>query len=111
MTVAAYALVIAVRVRLNPQLPPPVVEHVPLAEKVAALGRTAPTLAIILGLFAGLFTPTEAGAIGAFLRCVVAAVEGRLSLDAVRRAAVETIVTTSSILVVAGGPGSSRPIW
>lgn len=107
MTVAGYALMIMIRVKLNPKLAPPVTEHIPMSEKIAALGRTAPILVIILGvfggLFAGLFTPTEAGAIGAFLSSVVAFAVGRLNLDVVRKAAVETIVTTSSILVIAVG--------
>lgn len=107
ITVACYVLMIMVRVKLNPSLAPPVTEQIPLSVKMGALMRTAPILIIILGvfggLFSGLFTPTEAGAVGAFLSCIVALLAGRLSLEVVRRAAVETIVTTSSILVIAVG--------
>ena len=107
ITVAAYVTMIIIRVKLNPSLAPRVTEHFPLSVKMAALGKTAPILLIIMGvfggLFSGLFTPTEAGAIGAFLSCIVALISGRLSLDVIHKASVETIVTTSSILVIAVG--------
>lgn len=107
ITVAAYVTMIIIRVKLNPSLAPRVTEHFPLRVKMAALGKTAPILLIIMGvfggLFSGLFTPTEAGAIGAFLSCLVALMSGRLSLDVIHKASVETIVTTSSILVIAVG--------
>ncbi|WP_290690545.1 MULTISPECIES: TRAP transporter large permease [unclassified Haematobacter] len=107
LTLFAYSTLIIARVMINPNLAPAVEERYSFSEKLAALAQTAPVLIIILGvfggLFSGLFTPTEAGAVGAFLSCVVALVFGRLSFDALRKAAMETIVTTSALMIIAIG--------
>ncbi|MGR3425621.1 MAG: TRAP transporter large permease [Pseudooceanicola nanhaiensis] len=107
ITVVFYVALIIIRVKLNPDLAPQITETVPLREKLDALVDTWPVLLIILGvfggLFSGLFTPTEAGAVGAVFSCIAALAKGRLSLDAVLKASTETIVTTSSLLVIAVG--------
>jgi tripartite ATP-independent transporter DctM subunit len=107
ITAAAYVLVIVVRVKLNPALAPSVHDEIAPGERWRALGNTWPVLLIVLGvlggLFSGVFTPTEAGAVGAFLSCVVSFFKGTLSWSAIRLSARETIVTTSSLLVIAIG--------
>jgi TRAP-type C4-dicarboxylate transport system permease large subunit len=55
------------------------------------------------GLFAGIFTPTEAGAVGAFLAFVIAGAKGALTLATSRQALLETIQTTAAIFVIAIG--------
>jgi tripartite ATP-independent transporter DctM subunit len=86
---------------------PPVVASAKPQEKLRALGETAPVLLIVIGVFAGLFggvfTPTEAGAIGAVLSAIVAAVYRTLSFKALRMAVLETIMTTSALLIIAVG--------
>ena len=76
LTVAAYTLVIIIRAKLRPDLAPPVVEHTSLGERLLALADTWPVILLVIGvfggLFAGIFTPTEAGAVGAFLAFVIA---------------------------------------
>ena len=66
--------------------PPPddVVERISLAQKLKALANGGFEVIIIFivvmgGLFAGVFTPTEAGAVGAFATLAVAAVRKNLS--------------------------------
>ena len=107
VTVAFYVALIIVRVKLNPELAPPVEEDYTLRAKFDALIDTWPILVIFAGVFGGLFsgyfTPTEAGSVGTVLSILVALVRGRLSFDVVRKAAVETVVTTSSLLVIAVG--------
>lgn len=107
MTVAFYVALIILRVLANPELAPPVEQKVPMSEKIEALLDTWPVILIIAGvfggLFSGLFTPTEAGAVGAVLSAIAALAKRRLTVDAVRKAATETIVTTSSLLVIAVG--------
>lgn len=107
MTMVGYCLVIVIRVKLNPALAPSVDNTIPLSEKIAALRDTWPILLIFAsvlgGLFSGLFTPTEAGAIGAFMSCVVAAMKGSLSVQAIRLAAGETLQTTAALLVITIG--------
>jgi tripartite ATP-independent transporter DctM subunit len=101
-------LLIVIRVKLNPSLAPAVEgNRATRAEKIKALGQTWPVLLIVIGVFAGLFggafTPTEAGAIGALLSMVVAALYRTLTLKAVRMALVETITTTAALLIIAVG--------
>jgi len=108
ITLVAYVLLIIVRVKLNPSLAPPVEgSKATRAEKIKALGQTWPVLLIVIGVFAGLFggafTPTEAGAIGALLSMMVAALYRTLTLKAVRMALVETITTTAALLIIAVG--------
>tara|TARA_R110000744_G_scaffold94257_11_gene182028 strand:+ start:307 stop:1617 length:1311 start_codon:yes stop_codon:yes gene_type:complete len=107
ITLIAYVLLIVVRVKLNPDLAPPVHTQATRAQKIRALGQTWPVLLIVIGVFAGLFggvfTPTEAGAIGATLSALVALVYRTLTLKALRMAVVETITTTAALLIIAVG--------
>lgn len=107
ITLIAYVLLIVVRVKLNLDLAPPVHTQATRAEKIRALGQTWPVLLIVIGVFAGLFggvfTPTEAGAIGATLSTLVALVYRTLTLKALRMAIVETITTTAALLIIAVG--------
>jgi tripartite ATP-independent transporter DctM subunit len=106
-TMVAYAAVIILRVSLNPALAPSVHEEITWAQRWRALAEIWPVLLIVIGvfggLFSGVFTPTEAGAVGAFLSCAVSALKRTLTLDAIRRAAAETLLTTSSLLIIAIG--------
>ena len=71
LTAIGYVIVVLVRVKLNPALAPERDERVSFAEKVYALKGTWPIFLVMIGIFGGLFggifTPTEAGAVGAFL--------------------------------------------
>ncbi|NIZ62298.1 C4-dicarboxylate ABC transporter [Sedimentitalea sp. CY04] len=107
LTAIGYVIVVFVRVKLNPALAPERDEQVSFADKVLALKDTWPIFLVMIGIFGGLFggifTPTEAGAVGAFLACLVALVSGELTFDRFMKAARETIMTTASLLVIAIG--------
>jgi len=107
ITLVAYILVILVRVKLNPDLAPPVKVEATRAQKIKALGQTWPVLLIVIGVFAGLFggafTPTEAGAIGAMLSMLVALLYRTLTFKALRMAITETLTTTAALLIIAVG--------
>ncbi|MFC0280256.1 TRAP transporter large permease [Falsigemmobacter intermedius] len=107
ITLFIYAALIIIRVKINPSLAPPVSESYSMAEKLRALLSTLPVLAILCGvfggLFAGVFTPTEAGAIGALLSMAVAALSGRFSIDALRKSAFETVTTTTALMLITIG--------
>ena len=107
LTAIGYALVVAIRVRLRPDLAPSEVERASRAERIAALRDTWPILLVMTGIFGGLFggafTPTEAGAVGAFLACLVAALRGELTRARFVAAAQETVVTTAALIVIAIG--------
>lgn len=107
LTAIGYALVVAIRVRLRPDLAPSEMERATRAERIAALRDTWPILLVMTGIFGGLFggafTPTEAGAVGAFLACLVAALRGELTRARFVAAAQETVVTTAALIVIAIG--------
>jgi tripartite ATP-independent transporter DctM subunit len=107
ITLFAYIAVIVIRVKLNPDLAPPVTVSATRSEKIKALGQTWPVLLIVIGVFAGLFggafTPTEAGAIGAMLSMLVALLNRTLTFKALRMAITETLTTTAALLIIAVG--------
>ena len=107
LTMFSYILVILIRVKLNPELAPSVQEAIPMAEKIKALKDVWPILLVMLGifggLFSGIFTPTEAGAIGAFLSCVVAMIARQLTWERFKNAILETLLTTTGLLIIGIG--------
>ena len=107
LTMFSYILVILIRVKLNPELAPSVKEEIPMAEKIKALKDVWPILLVMLGIFGGLFsgvfTPTEAGAIGAFLSCVVAVIARQLTWERFKNAILETLLTTTGLLIIGIG--------
>jgi len=107
LTAIGYVIVVLIRVKLNPTLAPERDEKVSFSEKVFALKETWPIFLVMIGIFGGLFggvfTPTEAGAVGAFLACLVALISGELTFERFMKAARETIMTTASLLIIAIG--------
>ncbi len=107
VTAAAYILVVTIRAKLNPALAPPVQEVSSMHEKLAALGDTWPVMLLVIGvfggLFSGVFTPTEAGAVGAFLAFVISGAKGALNWKMSKEALLETVQTTAAIFVIAIG--------
>ncbi|MGH1358145.1 MAG: TRAP transporter large permease [Burkholderiaceae bacterium] len=110
LTAAVYALMIITRCSINPKLAPkpPDSGHAEARrERWRALLPIWPLLVLISGmiggLYAGWFTPTEAGAAGALLACIVAGAQGRLNLAVFRTSLVEAVTTTASLFFVAYG--------
>ena len=102
-----FAAMIIVRVKLNPKLAPPVTETYTAAEKAAVLREIWPLpvliVAVMLGIFAGWFTPTEAGAIGAAMAIVLAAVRRTLSWSNLYHSVFQTLSGTAGIFMVVIG--------
>jgi tripartite ATP-independent transporter DctM subunit len=98
---------IIVRAKLNPALAPMDREKVGWGERFAAFRGTWPVVALIIGvfggLFAGVFTPTEAGAIGAMLSFLIGFVQRTLTWEKIKLAVQETLLTTRSIFIIAIG--------
>ncbi len=107
LTAAGYVIVIMTRAGLNPALAPRLREQVPLIDKIEALKETWPVLLLMAGvfggLFAGLFTPTEAGAVGAFLSVVIAGIKRALTWESFKNALLETLLTSASLFIIAIG--------
>lgn len=107
ITAAGYILVILIRVKLNPSLAPSLDDRATMREKIAALRDTWPVILLIIGIFGGLFsgvfTPTEAGAVGAALATLIAAFKGTLTIRAFTDSILETVTTTASLIIIGIG--------
>ena len=107
LTMLGYAAVIIIRVRINPELAPPLDERSTWSERFEALGETWPLLLLVLGVFGGLFsgffTPTEAGAVGAALSFGIAAARGTLNWRVSKIALLDTAKMTAAIFIIAVG--------
>jgi len=107
LTAAIYAGQIVLRCKLNPGLAPMLDERPTWRQKWRSLSGVWPlpvlVLGVIGGIYSGIATPTEAGALGAFLAVVIALVQRKLTLAAFREAARESVFSTASIFFVAIG--------
>ncbi|MCW1934986.1 TRAP transporter large permease [Pararhodobacter zhoushanensis] len=108
LTAVAYAVAINILVRVRPQTAPPIApEALAPVEKRRILLRTWPlpvlSLGVIGGIYTGLVSPTEAGALGAILAFGVAILRRSLTRAVIRSSLHETVTTTASILFIATG--------
>ncbi len=98
-----YMLLVYVRVKLNPQLAPPI-PKAPFKERVFSLKYTWGLLIlgfiIIGGIYSGLFTPNEAGGIGAFAAFVMAVALKRMNKKVLKESLIETLKTTSMVFFI-----------
>lgn len=107
LSAAIYMAMIVLRSYLNPALGPPIREQVTAQDRIQVLKEIWPfpllVVAILGGIFLGIFSPTEAGAVGAFLALVIAWTRRGLTLSNLRQALIEATVSTSSIFVIVLG--------
>ncbi len=94
-----------IRVWLNPDLAPIEVQNYSLREKCASLRMAGPLVliivAIVSGLYMGVFTPTEAGGIGAALTFILALIRHRgIKGIEMRHTLMETMRTTAMIFAI-----------
>lgn len=93
------------RVMLNPSLAPKVEERFTFREKMWSLRMTGPLILIIAsiigGLYLGVFTPTEAGAVGALVTFLMAVIRQRgLRGVQLRSVLLDTVQTTTMIFAI-----------
>lgn len=107
LSAAMFIAMIIIRVKLNPRLAPPVTEHYSRKEKIAVLKDVWPlpvlVFGVLVGMFVGVFTPTEAGAVGAALAIVLALIRRSISWPVLREALFVTLSATASIFMVVIG--------
>jgi tripartite ATP-independent transporter DctM subunit len=96
-----FILAIILQTRRNPDLAPPS-QGATLKEKLKAAKNVWATLLLFLvvigGLWVGIFTPTEAGGIGAFGALVLGMVKRKLNRRTLGMAIMETMKTTGMII-------------
>jgi C4-dicarboxylate transporter DctM subunit len=95
-----YIITIYILCRWNPSLGPRGPSF-SFREKVAAFGSCGEIIALIIlvlgGLIIGWFTPTEAGAVGAFGAIILSLIRGRLNWQKFKQAILGAIKTTGMI--------------
>ena len=107
LTATIYAGMIVLRCRLNPNLAPVLDYDATWGERFASLRDIWPLAVLIVGiiggLYAGLFTATEAGAAGALLAIVISALQGRMTIKLLKASVLEALSSTARIFFVAVG--------
>lgn len=103
----AYMAIVVVWVKLNPSVAPVSPEAVSWGEKFSALLGVWEPLAIFLvvmgGIYGGLFTPTEAGAMGATVLFLVAIIKRKLNRQNLVGALLEAVRISVMVLFLVAG--------
>jgi C4-dicarboxylate transporter DctM subunit len=106
LTAAAFILMIYIRVSRNPELAP-TLPRSDRKERMQSLKGVWSFLAlgglVIGGIYGGIFTPTEAGALGAAGAFVIAMLRRKLSFSTIKEVFLETAKTTSVIFIILVG--------
>ena len=122
LTALVYFLGIFLMVKFNPTLAPQAIKFT-WQEKFRALPRIWGVMVlfitVMVGIYAGVFTPTEAAAAGAFLALLMSLVKNFKKPETVLEAFVETGRTTGMILGICVGASlftqfftlSGLPLW
>jgi tripartite ATP-independent transporter DctM subunit len=106
LTALSYVVVVLLFAWLRPDIVPrrPVSA---ISDDAEEAPRVWPIVALVLlvfgGLFGGLFTATEAGAIGALGAILISLAAGRLTREVLRRALLETLMTSASLFIIGIG--------
>jgi tripartite ATP-independent transporter DctM subunit len=108
---ALYMLYVFVVTARHPDYAPTVPEEeragIPKSKIIGDVAKyTVPPVALIIlvlgGIFAGLFTPTEASGVGAFGGCVIAIANKRMTIPALKEATFRTARVCGMIGLIAG---------
>jgi tripartite ATP-independent transporter DctM subunit len=98
-----FMLTIYFRARINPELAPPTMK-VGLREKIVSIKGLWSVLCLFVlvigGLYAGIFTPTEAAGVGAFGAFVITALRRRLTWEGLIESLASTLRTTCMIFAI-----------
>ena len=101
-----FIICIYIRCRISPEQGPPG-ERFAWPEKLKALlglGETLTVFTLVIGgIFIGLFTPTEAAALGAFFMLVIALVRRQISWQGFVKSLMETLRTSCMVLMLIAG--------
>lgn len=105
LTAVIYAAMIIIRCKADPTLAPPAPASTDPTEKWRELAKVWPIplliLAIVGGIYGGVVTPTEAGAFGAAVAILIAAVQGRMSWPVLWDSITDAVRTTGAIFLIA----------
>ncbi|HAE02746.1 MAG TPA: C4-dicarboxylate ABC transporter [Rhodospirillaceae bacterium] len=109
LSAVMFCLMIIIRVKLNPKLAPEMIEKPSAADRMWAMRETWPlpllVFGVLGGIYIGIFTPTEAGAVGAGLTILIALMQREFSFQRFWNSARQAVEGTASIFIIAVGAG------
>lgn len=113
VTAVGYCIMVSLMVRINPALAPSDRAKASRAERWAALGNTWSILLlfvfIMTGIYGGFFSPSAAGAAGAFGALIIVALRRRLTMSMLGSTLMRSAETTAMLfIIVIGGMIYSR---
>jgi tripartite ATP-independent transporter DctM subunit len=95
------------RTKVNPTLAPIPPQTYTMKEKLKAMMHIIPVLCLFLlvlgGIYAGIFTPTEAGAVGAIGALLITLAMGRLTVDRLKKILADSVRVTGMIMLIVIG--------
>lgn len=104
LTAAGYSAMVIVRCMRNPELAPAPDEAVTWKARVDSLVGVWPIPVIMCGIivtiYVGVATPTEAAAIGAFIAVVVAIAQRTMSVEIFKTSVIDAARTTASVFFI-----------
>ncbi|SEG74996.1 TRAP transporter large permease [Marinobacterium lutimaris] len=107
LTAVSYSLIVLAVSWLRPDIAPRRAEDVSHYSVAQALIEIWPVIVLGVlvfgGLFSGLFTATEAGAVGAMGSILIALALRRLNMAQAKKAFLETLSTTASLMIIGVG--------
>ncbi len=100
-----YLLAITIYVHLYPHNAPKTKRSLPLkrSDITGVIAVTTLFLVIIIGIYGGIFTPTEAAGVGALISLLLSAARGKLTLKNFYDACLDTAQTTAMIFALVIG--------
>lgn len=103
ITVVGYCLAIYLWVRKNPEIAPSI-KASSIKEKFASLKGIWTvillSLIVIITIYTGVVTPTEAGAFGSFVALLIMLLQKKISFDGIKQALASTALTTAKIFII-----------
>lgn len=103
----AYIVVVITLVKIYPNLAPMRVEPAPWSEKVRSLVNIWEPLFVFLlvmgGIYGGVFTPTEAGAIGATVLFIISIIKKKVTWQNLKEALLESVRISIMVLFLVAG--------
>jgi tripartite ATP-independent transporter DctM subunit len=104
LTAMGYVIVIIIWVKSNPDVAPRIGMNPTIKEKLLSLKTIWPMLLIMVsvlgGIYSGIITATEAGAVGALITFIVVLMMRRLSFSKLNMALNDAIKTSTMILTI-----------
>src|SRR5699024_3647070 len=99
-----YVITILIWVKKDPEVAPRVLEKITTRDRVKSLVPVWPLIMImvvvVVGIYTGIVTPTEAGGLGAFTTFALAVLMRRVGFKDILEALKQTLASTTMILTI-----------